>query len=464
MLALTGCAHRRAAADQTAVRQQETRAQQPEGGNADDPNAAKLTFTSSGMPMIVAYSMSKSPRICSSSDFEPVGRVFDSGRKVLLPWIARLTELGNKGLLRTETVREQQVQPGVPIQVKGVFGAEVPDRRYDSCGPLVAAFTPELRHKYHVDFAFQGRSSCSQSLMDVTDPDHPVPVGHAVACPRGNDYAAVDKDTKNYLEVDHEKELSEAQLEEAAVTSNADKVSAMKKEAAALDSLGQSKEALATVDHALAMAGVSERRALIATKAGILFSLNDPQAALTLLAPEIESIRKQAASQSPVQRAAVLGTYTEGFVTATFAHMQLLQWREAVDTLADAQSPLEGQSLLAYRGLIYRYIMARAQNPSLADASLEHDAAYYAEHDSGHYGALLRMWRGEETVLEVVGILARMSGVDRQEARGEVLFYKGAYLKFVKGSAVGASSSLVELNQLAPYGSIEWIYGQRVLQ
>jgi len=88
---------------------------------------------------------------------------------------------------------------------------------------------------------------------------------------------------------------------------------------------------------------------------------------------------------------------------------------------------------------------------------------HYAEHDSGHYGALLRMWRGDGTTLEMTAILGRMSGVDQQEARGEVLFYKGAYLKFVKGSTVGARSSLVELNQLAPYGSIEWIYGRRVL-
>ena len=209
--------------------------------------------------------------------------------------------------------------------------------------------------------------------------------------------------------------------------------------------------------------GTSGDRDLIATKAGILFSLNDPQAALTLLAPQIENTRKRAAGQPAVQRAVVLGTYTEGFVTATFAHMQLEQWRDAIDTLADAQSPLEGPSFLAYRAVLYRYIMARAQNPSLADAALERDATYYAEHDSGHYGALLRMWRGDGTTLETTAILARMSGADQQEARGEVLFYEAAYSKFVKKSAVGASSSLAELNQLAPYGSIEWIYGKRIL-
>ncbi|MFM0015536.1 hypothetical protein [Paraburkholderia sediminicola] len=462
MLALTGCAHRRAPADQAAVRQQETRARQLQAEKAADPNAAKLTFTSSGMPMGVMFWKSTSTQACSG--FEPVGHVFHSGREVLLPGIANLTEKLNKALLRNETSREQYVQPGVPVQVKGLFGAEVPDRYSDSCGPIVTSVTPEQGRKYHVNFAFQGRSSCAQSVMDITDPDHPSPVGRPVACPKGQDYLALDNVKKNFLEADHERQLEDARQQEAAATSDADKASAMKKEAAALDSLGRSKEALEVINRAMALAKAENNGDLIATKAGILFALNDPQAALALLAPEIDNTRKRAASQPAAQRAVVLGTYTEGFVTATFAHMQLEQWREAIDTLVDAQSPLEGPSFLAYRAVLYRYIMARAQNPSLANASLEHDAAYYAEHDSGHYGALLRMWRGDGTTPEMTGILARMSGVDQQEARGEVLFYQGAYWKFVKGSAAGASSALVELNQLAPYGSIEWIYGQRVLQ
>lgn len=460
MLALTGCAHRRPPADQTAVRQQETR--QLQAGKAADPNAAKLTFTSSGMPMAVGYWTSTSTQACSG--FEPVGRVFHSGREVLLPGIANLTEKLNKAVLRNETSREQYVQPGVPVQVKGLSGPEVPNRYSGSCGPIVTSFTPEQGRKYHVDFAFQGTSSCSQSVMDITDPDHPAPVGRPVACPKGRDYLALENVKKNFLEADHERQLQDARQQEAAATSDPDRASAMKREAAALDSLGRSKEALDVIDRAMASAKGENNRDLIATKAGILFALNDPQAALTLLAPEIDNTRKRAASQPDAQRAVVLGTYTEGFVTATFAHMQLEQWRDAIDTLADAQSPLEGPSFLAYRAVVYRYIMARAQNPSLANATLERDAAYYAEHDSGHYGALLRMWRGDGTSLEMTAILARMSGVDQQEARGEVLFYQGAYRKFVKGSAVGASSALVELNQLAPYGSIEWIYGQRVLQ
>jgi len=373
MLALSGCAHRRPPADQVAVRQQETHARRLKAEDAPDPNAAKLTFTSSGMPMGVMFWKSTSTQACRG--FEPVGHVFHSGREVLLPGIANLTEKLNKALLRNETSREQYVQPGVPVQVKGLFGAEVPDRHSDSCGPLITSFTPEPGRKYSVNFAFQGTSSCSQSVMDTTDRDHPSPVGRSVACPKGQDYLALENAKKNFLEADHERQLEDARQQEAVATSDADKASAMKSEAAALDSLGRSKEALEIIDRAMALAKAGSNRDLIATKAGILFALNDPQAALTLLAPEIDNMRKRAASQPAAQRAIVLGTYTEGFVTATFAHIQLEQWRDAIDTLADAQSPREGPSFLAYRAVLYRYIMARAQNPSLADAALERDAA-----------------------------------------------------------------------------------------
>jgi tetratricopeptide (TPR) repeat protein len=462
LLALTGCAHRQPRPDSASAQKKQHRVKQADAEKPADPTAAKLTFTSSGMPMAVGYWTSTSTQMCDA--FQPVGRVFDSGRKVLLPWIANMTEKMNKAVLHNEVSRTQYVQPGVPIQVKGVSG-NPDDRRFDSCGPLVTLFTPEPGKKYVVDFDFNGRASCSQSVMDVTDPDHPVPAGRPVACAKVSDYATLyDREKKNYLKADHEQELSDAQRDEAAATSDADKASAMKKEAAALDSLDRSKEALEIVDRALSMAGAPNRRDLIATKAGILFNLNDPQAALALLAPELDDVRKRAASQPAVLHDIALGAFNEGFVTATFAHMQLEQWKEAVDTLADAKAPLEGPGFLAYRGLIYRYIMARAQNPSLANTELEHDATDSADHYSGHYGVLLRMWRGDQTLEEMTGVLARMSGADLQEAQGEVDFYTAAYMKFVKANPVGAKAEFAELDKLAPYGSIEWIYGKRVLQ
>ncbi|MBR8001989.1 hypothetical protein, partial [Burkholderia vietnamiensis] len=38
------------------------------------------------------------------------------------------------------------------------------------------------------------------------------------------------------------------------------------------------------------------------------------------------------------------------------------------------------------------------------------------------------------------------------------------YAKFVKGDADAARSRLRILDGIAPYGSIEWVYGKRVLQ
>jgi hypothetical protein len=76
--------------------------------------------------------------------------------------------------------------------------------------------------------------------------------------------------------------------------------------------------------------------------------MNKPQAAVELLAPEIVASRSDANSRSSTQRAGTLGTFTEGFVTATFSYMLLERWSDAIGTLADAESPDEGESFYAY--------------------------------------------------------------------------------------------------------------------
>lgn len=464
ILALTGCAHREPSTEKAAARKERRHAKKMQKARAVNTDESKLIFKTSGMPMPVMYWKSSSAQACEG--FEPVGKVFDSGRQALQPWIANMTEKLNKGVLRTDVAREQYVQPGVPIQVKGLSGPEEKNLYTSySCGPIVTSFTPEKGRTYLVDFDFQGVKSCRQLVTDITDPDHPAPVdAQALPCAHPSYDVALKNAKDNFLKTDHEQSLDEAKKEEAAATSDWDKARAMKKEAAALDSLDRSQEALVVIDRALALVDPSKSKDLIATKAGILFNMNDPQAALKLLAPQIESTRKFADSKPPEQRASALSTYTEGFVTATFAHMQLEQWQDAINTLADAQSLLEGPSFYAYKSVVYRYIMARAQNPSLANAKLEQEATYYAAHDKSHYGALLRMWQGEDTAKEIATVIAGMSGADQQEALGESLFYRGVYAKFVKGNAAIGNGMLSELNSLAPYGSIEWIYGRRILQ
>ncbi|MDP9651629.1 hypothetical protein [Paraburkholderia caledonica] len=313
---------------------------------------------------------------------------------------------------------------------------------------------------YHVNFAFDGTQSCSQSMMDITVRDHPVSVGRPLHCDLRDFTAAVD----NPLRMKHEQALEAARKEEAAAKTASDKAFALKDEAAALDSLGRSDEALARIDEALRLAEPSRSKDLIATKAGIEFSMNAPQQALALLAPEIQRTREFAAHNPQLARAGALGTYTEGFVTATFANIQLEQWKAAISTLADAESELEGPSFYAYRALVYRYIMARAHDASLKNPQLEREATYYAANDKNQYGVLLRTWQGEDALNELSIINAGLSGDDRQEAEAEEQFYLGAYAKFVKGDTDAARGRLRILNQLAPYGSIEWIYGRRVLE
>ncbi|MET2530884.1 hypothetical protein ACI2S3_06485 [Ralstonia nicotianae] len=269
---------------------------------------------------------------------------------------------------------------------------------------------------------------------------------------------------ENFLLAAHEQRLAEAQSNVSVAKTDSDRAYALRQQAAELDSLGKSTEALAVIDQALKLVEPARNKDFIATKAGILFSMNDPQGALVLLTPNLEDTRKFAQSQVGSGRTSALSTFTEGFITATFAHIQLEQWRDAIATLADAEAMLEGPSFYAYRSLVYRYIMGRARDASLANARLEKSTAYYTQNDKSHYGALLRLWQGEDTSKEVAALIWRMSGQEQQEACGEALFYTAAYVKFVKGDAASARFMLDHLNRVAPYGSIEWIYGKRVLQ
>jgi hypothetical protein len=458
-----GCAYAQAPADDTNT----TLTGAASDKRADDastppnPDDAKVVFTTSGMPIPAKFWVSKSPKACEQ--FEPVGAVIDDGKKVLLPWIAKMNNKLNKLVMHGETSRDQYVKAGEPVQVKGLSGSEDRYGKGYSCGPIVSAFTPQKGRTYSVNFDFQGTQSCSQSVKDVTDPDHPTPVAYAVACDVPLAIDARKEEKNNFWKTRYESNLEAALKKEADAQSPSEKALAMKQEAAALDSLYQSRDALTVIDNALKIADPSQRKDLIATKAGILFALNDPQAALAIVTPELDKMRQLANSKSQSERSAVLSSYNEGFVTATFAHIQLEQWKEAVSTLADAYADDEGASFHAYRGLVYRYIMMRANDPSLTNAALEHDATDAAEHDKSHYGVLLRMYRGDDVSKELATTIADMSsGSDQQEALGESLFYRGAYAKFAKHDPAAGLAVLSQLNRIAPYGSIEWLLAKRL--
>ncbi len=182
---MAGCAHRKSV-DDGEIKKGKTHDVASEMKESSSNDASKLVFKSRGMPAIVAYSISSSPENCQG--FERVGRVFDSGRGVLLPWIANLTEKANKGINRAEVSRERKVQAGVPVQIMGYSRWSNSNANAlqtiiwsQSCGPLVTSFRPEASRTYLVEFVFGGANGCQQQISDITNPEQPIPVTEQVA-------------------------------------------------------------------------------------------------------------------------------------------------------------------------------------------------------------------------------------------------------------------------------------------
>jgi hypothetical protein len=263
---------------------------------------------------------------------------------------------------------------------------------------------------------------------------------------------------ENFLFDQHQHYLAEQQMQADSAKSDQEKASFLAGQASALNSLNRNDEALNLIKQALQLSKPDRNFHIVAIEANILFSMDKPQAALDVLLPQLAHARL-AEQKNP----GILSVYGEHFITATFSYIRLEQWQNAIDTLVDAQSPLEGPSFYAYRGLLYRYIVKRANDPTLDNATLEKNAEYYMQHDPGHYGMLLKLWAGDDVHLDIDQMIKAISNADDQEAASEVLFYSAAFDKFVKNDSNGARAKLEKLNKLAPYGSAEWIYGKWVL-
>ena len=149
-----------------------------------DPGDAVMLIRSSGMPMIVQYSISVDEEMCKG--FETVGSVFaNTAKGKVLPWIARLDEKSRR-LLGATTELKIRVRPDRPIQVKG-YSNWTGGSSSGSCGPLVTQFTPVSSHTYLVEFLWNGTISCAQAVFDVTNPDEKIaiPVEASSACKQG---------------------------------------------------------------------------------------------------------------------------------------------------------------------------------------------------------------------------------------------------------------------------------------
>lgn len=268
---------------------------------------------------------------------------------------------------------------------------------------------------------------------------------------------------ENALKETHERQLKLAQILGQKELSDKNKADMLIMQAAALDSLERSQEALPLVEQALRIAAPEQQASFTVTKATIFFTQGRVADALTLLAPLLDSERRAAAAAKPDERAGRLAVHQSGFILAAFSSVELGDWKNALAYLADTESTSDEPEFPEYRALVYRYIMARANDASLANANIEKQAAYIEKNSKSHYGALLRMWQGANNLTELSRLIALKDVEQQQDAFAESLFYIGAYTKYVKRDPALALNSLQQLNLIAPYGSMEWVHGKRVL-
>ncbi|WP_434134350.1 hypothetical protein JQR88_10775 [Pseudomonas luteola] len=119
---------------------------------------AALLITSWGAPMTVDYSLE------SRNKVKELGMVYESGDKVLLPWIAEFTKKKHEQLLGALPSREVLIDANTFTIVKG----EAKWGQHGHCGPNFSFFTPTAGRRYLALFSFVGRY-CKQDLYDISE-------------------------------------------------------------------------------------------------------------------------------------------------------------------------------------------------------------------------------------------------------------------------------------------------------
>lgn len=268
----------------------------------------------------------------------------------------------------------------------------------------------------------------------------------------------VPKQAINPLQGTNKLFLSLAERMEGLATNDAELARALKSKAASLDTLGQSQAALEAIDRALALTPEAEQQELLSTKASILFSLDRAPDALAILVPMLKLEHPAA----PKQASASEDDLSHEYIVAAFCYMRLERWSEAVRALSRIRPSGPGDDLAAYAALTYAYIKARASGP-VTDEWLDAQTEFSAAKHTGHYGALIRMWQGHFDSGELATSLKALKGTTQQDAFGEALFHRMAYVRYVERDPSAAMALFEGLNELAPYGNIEWVYAKQVL-
>jgi tetratricopeptide (TPR) repeat protein len=274
----------------------------------------------------------------------------------------------------------------------------------------------------------------------------------------GGKGSEVPKQAINPLQRTNKLFLYLAERMERRATNDAELVRALKSKAASLDTPGQSQAALEAIDRARALTPEGEQQELLSTRASILFSLDRAPDALAILVPMLEL--EQPAAPKPAS--ASENDLSHEYIVAAFCYMRLERWSDAVRALSRIQHSGPEGDLAAYAALTYAYIKVRASG-SVADEWLDAQTKFSAAKHTGHYGALIHVWQGHFDSAELAASLKALKGAAQQDAFGEALFHRMAYVRYVERDPSATMALFERLNELAPYGNMEWIYAKQVL-
>ncbi|VVE28974.1 hypothetical protein PIN31115_03526 [Pandoraea iniqua] len=225
----------------------------------------------------------------------------------------------------------------------------------------------------------------------------------------------------------------------------------------ALDYVGQRREALAAIDRALLLTPDDAR--LKQSKMSTLLGLGRVDEVIRFGKPFSEQIDRLASSTAaPVTAYSDLA---EAAQTLSRAYRAQGKWKASFDALAAYAKGAE-VSEQDYAATTYLYLRAKAGSKAPANAELDAYIRSNTQQIPSSYRRGLLLYVQGKVPIEQVYWQAVLSGDAAfiQNALAETWFIAAAYQRYVKHDETAAQDYLRRLNDLQPYGTLEWDYAK----
>ncbi|RAS35416.1 hypothetical protein BX591_105135 [Paraburkholderia bryophila] len=251
-------------------------------------------------------------------------------------------------------------------------------------------------------------------------------------------------------------EQSRQQLKSA--TTTAAKAEAYSSISAFTDNLGEHAEALTAIDKAIALApdNIDYRQSKVTT----LLSSNRADDALKEAAP----LRRQAHAEAAAAAApfTIYQKYGEVSGTAAMAYIQQGRWSEAIDALTDRAKGADADDR-DYMATMYLYVRAKSAGAAPASPYFDDYIRRTAPTANATYRRGLLLYMQGKLPIDVVYSQVTSLGnpVQIQNGLAETWFVAAAYERYVKHDDAAAHAYVGRLNDLQPYGTMEWTMARR---